>query len=116
MWNTEDVPVPDSPQDNKNNNHPGAIEQELIQMAVTLEQGIEAMQSGQAGMQEEPIDPSETTILIQVAQLQHVALASRIHRLSRYMESSLRLNAITNYFGRIHDCITKLESIALASS
>ena len=32
------------------------------------------------------------------------------------MESSLRLNAITNCFGRIHDSITKLESIALTSS
>ena len=32
------------------------------------------------------------------------------------MESSLRLNAITNFFGRIHDSIIKLEYIALASS
>ena len=50
MWNIEDVPVPDSPQDNENNNHPGPIEQELVQMATTLEQGIEAMQSSQASI------------------------------------------------------------------
>ena len=116
MWNTEDVSIPDSPQDNENDNHPGPIEQELVQMAPTLEPGIEAMQSGQANIQGEPIDPSETTILIQAAQSQLAALASRIHRPSRHMESSLPLNAITNRFGRIHDSITKLESIALASS
>ena len=85
-------------------------------MATTLEQGIEAIQSGQAGIQGEPIDPSETTILIQPAQSQLAALALRIHSPSRHMKSSLRLNAITNCFGRIHDSITKLESIALASS
>ena len=67
MWNTKDVPIPDSPQNNKNNNHRGPIEQELVQMATTLEQGIEAMQSGQASIQEEPIDSSKTTILIQAA-------------------------------------------------
>ena len=50
MWNTKDVPIPDSPQDNENNNHPGPIEQELVQMAGTLEQGIKAMQSGQASI------------------------------------------------------------------
>src|ERR1700761_3461732 len=32
------------------------------------------------------------------------------------MERNLRFNAISNCFGRIHDSITKLESIALASS
>ena len=74
------------------------------------------MQSGQASIQGELIDPSETTILIQAAQSQLAALASRIHSPSRHMESSLHLNAITNCFGRIHDSITKLESIALASS
>ena len=116
IWNTKDVPIPDLPQSNEYNNNPGAIEQELVQMVATLEQGIEAMQSGQASIQGEPIYPSETTILIQAPQSQLAALASRIHRPSRYMESSLRLNAITNCFGRIHDSITKLESIALASS
>ena len=50
MWKTEDVPIPDSSQDNENNNHPGPIEQEKVQMAATLKQGIEAMQSGQASM------------------------------------------------------------------
>ena len=116
MWNTEDVTVSDSPQDNENNNRPGPIEQQLVQMATTLEQGIEAMQSGPASIQGEPIDRSETTILIQGAQSQLATLAARIHSLSRYMESSLRLNAITNCFGTIHDSITRLESIALASS
>ena len=67
MWNTEDVPIPDSPQDNENNNHPGPIEQDLVQMAKTLEQGIEAMQSGQASIQGGPIDPPGTIILIQAA-------------------------------------------------
>ena len=116
MWNTEDVPIPDSPQDNEKDNHPGPIEQHLDQMATSLEQGIEAMQSGQASIQGEPIHPSETMILIQAAQSQLAALASRIHSPSRHMQSSVRLNAITNYFGRIHHSITKLESIALASS
>ena len=116
MWNTEDVPIPDSPQTDEDSHPTSPTEQELVQVATTLEQGIEAMQSGQASIQGEPIDPSETTILIQVAQSQLAALASRIHSPSRQMESSLRLNAITNYFGRIHDSITKLESIALASS
>ena len=32
------------------------------------------------------------------------------------MELSLRLDAITNCFGRIHDSIAKLESIALTGS
>ena len=116
MWNTEDVPIADSPQDNENDNHPGPIEPELVQKKTTLEQGIEAMQSGQASIQGEPIDPSEATILVQAAQSQLAALALRIHSPSRHMESSLCLNAIPNCFGRIHDSITKLESIALASS
>ena len=64
MWSTEEVPIPDSPQDNENNNHPGPVEQELVQMVPTLEQGIEAMQSGQANIQGELINPSETTIHI----------------------------------------------------
>ena len=116
MWNTEDVPLPDSDQTDENNHHAGLIEQELVQMATTLEQGIEAMQSGQASIQGEPIDPSKTTMLIPAAQSQLAPLASRFHSPSRHMESSLRLNAITNCFGRIHDSITILESIALASS
>ena len=115
IWNTEDVPIPDSPQDNENDNHPGPVKQELVQMAATLEQEIKAMQSGQARIQRELIDPSETTILIQAAQSQLAALASRIHSPSRHTKPSLRLNAITNCFRRIHDSITKLESIALAS-
>ena len=109
MWNTKDVPIPDSPQDNQNDNHPGAIEQELGQKATTLEQRIEAMQSGQANIQGEPIDPSETTILIQAAKSQLAALVWRIHSPSRHMESSLRLNAITNCLGRIQDSIAKLK-------
>ena len=64
MLNTEDVPIPDSPQDNEDDNHPGPIEQELVQMAATLEQRIEVMQCGQPSMQGEPVDPSQTTILI----------------------------------------------------
>ena len=40
MWNTEDVPIPDSLQTNKNSQNPGPIEQDLVQMATTLEQGI----------------------------------------------------------------------------
>ena len=116
MWNTEDVPIPDSLQIGEDTHHPSPTEQELVQVATTLEQGIEAMQSCQASIQGEPIDPSETTILIQAAQSQLAALASRIHSPSRHMELSRRLNAITNCFGRNHDSITKLESIALASS
>ena len=116
MCNTEDVHIPHSLQDNKDNNHPGPNEQELVQMGATLEQGIEAMLSGQARIQGKPIDPSETTTLIQAAQSQLAALASRIHSPSRHMESSMHLNAITNCSGRIHESITKLESIALASS
>ena len=99
IWNTEDVPIPDSLQTDETSHNPGPIEQELVQMAATLEQGIEAMQSGQASIQGEPIDPCETTILIQAAQLQLAALASRIHSPSRLLESSLRLNVITNCFG-----------------
>ena len=116
IWNTEDVPIPESPQDNKDSHHPSPTEQELVQVATTLEQGMEAMQSGQASIQGESLDPSKSTILIQAAQSQLAALASRIHSPSRHMESSLRLNAVMNGFGRIHDSITKLESIALASS
>ena len=116
IWNTEDVLISDSPQADENNHHPGPIEQELVQMATTLEEEIEAMQSCQASIQGELIDPSETTILIQAAQSQLAPLASRIHSPSRHMESSLRLNAITNCLGRSHDSITKLESIALTSS
>ena len=95
MWNTEDVPLPDPDQRDENNHHPGPIEQELVQMATTLEQGIEAMQSGQASIQGEPIDPSEIKILIQAAQSHLAAVASRMHSPSRHMKSSLRLNAIT---------------------
>ena len=116
MWNTEDVPIPDSLETNKDSHQPSPTKQELVQVATTLEQRIEAMQSGQASIQAEPIDPCETTILIQAAQSQLAALASRIHSPSRHMEPSLRLNAITNCFGRIQDSITILESIALASS
>ena len=116
MWNTEDVPIADALQTGEDSNHPSPTEQELVQVATTLEQGIEAIQSGQTSIQGEPINPSETTILVQVAQSQPAALASRIHSPSGHMESSLRLNAITKCFGRIHDSITKLGSIALASS
>ena len=116
MWNSEDVPIPDPLQTGEDSHHPSPTEQELVQVATTLEQAIEAMQSGQASIQGEPIDPSETTIHIQAAQSQLADLASRIHSPSRHMELSLRVNAITNCFGRIHDSITKLESIALASS
>ena len=116
IWNTENVPIPNSPQDNEDYNHPGPIQQELVQMAATLEQGIKTMKSGLASIQGEPIDPSKTMILIQAAQSQLAALASRIHIPSRHIESSLRLNSINNCFGRIPDSITKLESIALATS
>ena len=115
MWNTEDVPITDSLQTSEDSHHPSPTGQELVQMATTLQQGIEAMQSGQASIQGEPIHLSEITILIQAAQSQHAALASRIHSPSIYMESSLRHNAITSSFGRINDSITKLELIALAS-
>ena len=46
MWNTEDVPIPDSLQTDKNSHHSGPIEQDLVLMTTTLEQGIEAIQSG----------------------------------------------------------------------
>ena len=116
MWNTEDVPIPDSFQTDEDSYHPSPTEQELVHVATTLEQGFEAMESGQARIQGELIDPSQTTILIQAPQSHLAALASRIHSPSRHMQSSLSLNAITNCFGRIHNSIPKLESIALASS
>ena len=68
MWNTEDFPLPELCQTDENNHHQCPIEQELVQMATTLEQRIEAMQSGQASIQGEPLDPSEITILIQAVQ------------------------------------------------
>jgi len=116
MWNVEDVPIPDSPKGKETNHHPGAFEQGLHKMATTLEEGIDAMQSNKARTQGQPHDPTEITILIQAAQTQLAALPSRRHSPSNQMTQSLRLNAITNYFGRIHDSITKLESIARASS
>ena len=85
-------------------------------MAATLDQEIDTMQSNKASTQGEFYNPTETTILIQAAQSQLAAFASRLHSTSSHMERNLRLNAITNCFGRIHDSITKLESIALASS
>ena len=117
MWNTEDVPIPDSPTTTQeNDNHPGPIEGGLEQMAATLEQGIDVMQSNKASTQGQPHHPMETTMLIQATQSQLAALASRLHSPSNHMERNLGLNAITSCFGRIHDSITKLESIALASS
>ena len=116
MWNTEDVSIPDSPQDNEKDNHPGPIEQELVKMAATRGQGIEAMQSGQASIQGKHIDLSEITTLIQAAQSQLAALASRIHSPSRHTEWSLRFDPIANCFGSIQESITELESFAHASS
>jgi len=116
LWNVEDVPIPDLPKEKKNDHHPGPFEQELDKMATTLEEGIDAMQSNKASIQGQSHDPTETRILIQAAQKQLAALASGIHSPSNKIERSLRLNAITDCFGRIHDSITKLESIALASS
>jgi len=85
-------------------------------MATTLEESIDAMQCNKASTQGQSHDPTEATILIHAAQTQLAVLASRIHCPSNQMEQSLRLKAITNCFGRIHDSITKLEAIALASS
>jgi len=116
MWNVEDVPIPDAPKEKENDPHPGSFERGLDKRATTLEEDINAMQSNKASTQGQPHDPTETTILIQAAQTQLAALASRIHTPSNQIEQSLCLNAITNYFGRIYDSITKLESIALATS
>jgi len=116
MWKVEDVPIPDSPKEKENDHHQGPFEQGLHKMATTLEESIDAMQSNKASTQGQPHDPTETTILIQAAQTQLAALASRIDSPSNQLEQSLRLNTITNCFGRIHDSITKLESIPLASS
>jgi len=116
MWNVEDVPILDSPKKKENDHHPRPFEQGLHKMETTLEDGIDAMQSNKASAQRQPHDPTETTILIQAAQTQLAALASRIHSPSNQMERSLRLNAITSCFGKIHDFIAKLEWIALASS
>jgi len=116
MWNIEHVPIPDSPKEKEKDHHPGPFEQGLHKMATTLEEAIDAMQSNKASTQGQPHDRYETTIFIQAAQTQLVALASRIHSPSNQIERSLRLNAITNCFGTIDDSITKLESIALASS
>ena len=85
-------------------------------MAATLGQGINPMQSNKASNQGEPQDPTEATILIQATQSQLAALASSLHSPSNQMEQNLRLHAMTNCFGRIHDSITKLESIPLTSS
>ena len=85
-------------------------------MAETLEQGIEAMQCHKASTQGEPHNPSETMILIQATQSQLAVLVSRLHSPAHHMERNLRCNDITNCFRRIHDSITKLELIALASS
>jgi len=116
MWNVEDVPIPDSPKEKEIDHHPGPFEQGLHKMENTLEESIDAMHSNKASTQGQTHDPTETTILIQAAQTQLAALASRIHSPSNQIEQSLHLNAITNCFGRIHDSITELESIALASS
>ena len=85
-------------------------------MAVTLEQRIDAMQRNKACTQGEPHDLTETTILIQAAQSQLAALASRLPCPANHIERNLHFNAITNCFGIIYDSITKLESIALAVS
>ena len=50
MWDTEDVPIPDSLHTGEDSHHPSPTGQELVQVATTLEQGIEAMQSGQASI------------------------------------------------------------------
>ena len=80
MWNTEDVPIPDSATTQENDNHTGPIEQGLEQMAATFEQGIDAMQSNKASTQDESHDRTEATLLIQATQSQLAALASRLHR------------------------------------
>jgi len=116
IWNIEDVPIPDSPKEKENDHHPGPFEQGLYKMATQLEEGINAMPSNKASPQGQRHDPTETTILIQAAQTHLTVLGSRIQSPSNQMEQSLRLNAITNCFGRIHDSIIKLELIALASS
>jgi len=116
MWNVEDVPIPDSPNEKENDHHPGPFKQGHYKKATTLGEGIDVMQSNQASTQGQPHDPTKTTILVQAAQTQPAALASGIHSLSNQKEQSLRLNAITKCYGRIHDSITKLESIALPSS
>jgi len=116
MWNIEDVPIPDAPKEKENDHHPGPFAQGLHKMAITLEKGFDTLQSNKASTQEQPHNPTKTTILIQVAQTQLAALESTIHCSSNQMEHSLRLQAITNYFGTIHDSSTKLKSIALTSS
>jgi len=116
MWNVEDVPILDLPKEKENDHQPGPLEKVLHKMATTLEESIDAMQSNKARTQGQPLDPTEPMILIQVAQTELAALASRNHSASNQMERSLHLNSITNCFGRIPDSITKLESIALASS
>jgi len=116
MWNVEDIPLADSLKENENDHHLGPFKQGLHIRETTLEEGIDAMQRNKASTHGQPHDPTETTILIQAAQTQLAALASRIHSPSNQMEQSLRLNGITNCFGRISDSITKLELIALASS
>ena len=116
MWNVEDVPIADSPKEDENDHHPGPFEQGLYKIETTLEEGINVMQRNKASTHGEPHHPTKITILIEAAQTQLAPLASRIQSPSNQMEQSLRLNAITNWFGRIYDSITKLESIALARS
>lgn len=65
------------------------MEQELVQMVVILEKGIDAIQTDHNGIQERPHNPSETTILIQAAQSQLAALASSIMSPSKHQEVSL---------------------------
>jgi len=116
MWNIEDGQIPDSHKEKENNHPPVPFEQGLYKMAATVDEGIDAMQSKKACPQGQPHDPTETTIVIQAAHSQLAALSSRILNPSNQMEQSLRPNAITNCFARIHDSIAKLESITLASS
>jgi len=116
IWNVEDVLILDSPKEKENDDHPDPLEQGLHKMANSLEKDIDAMQSYKASTQGQSHDPTETPILIQAVQTELAALASRIHSPLNQIKQSLRLNPITNCFGRIHHSSTKLESIALASS
>ena len=55
MWNTKDVPFPDSLQTDKNSLHPCPVEQELVRMERTLEQGIEGMQVANPAFKVDPL-------------------------------------------------------------
>jgi len=78
MWNIEDRPIPDSPEEKENDHHPSHFAPGLHKGETTLQEYIDTIQSNQASPQGQPKDPTETRILIQAAQTQRAALGLKI--------------------------------------